>query len=293
MSSMPPQLLDGNALAALWKQKIKDACASFDQKPCLAAVLVGNDGASQSYVQFKIKDCEEVGFKSKLIQFSVDTSQASLLQTIEALNQDASVHGYIVQLPLPSHIDEQTIIAAIDPQKDVDGFHPLHAGRLMLGQPGFVPATPWGILAMLEHYQIATEGAEIAVIGRSHIVGRPLSVLLSSSAKFGNGTVTLLHSKSKHLKEHCLRADILVAALGKPGFVTADMVKPGAVVIDVGTTRVADSSSARGWRLKGDVDFDNVAPKTKAISPVPGGVGPMTRIGLLYNTLEAYTSLAL
>lgn len=291
MSRNSFQLLDGNALAALWKQKIKDACASFKQKPCLAAVLVGNDGASQSYVQFKIKDCTDVGFESKLIQLSEDTTQASLLETIEALNQDTSVHGYIVQLPLPSHINEQTILAAIDPMKDVDGFHPLHAGRLMLSLPSFVPATPWGILAMINHYQIPTEGAEIVIIGRSHIVGRPLSVLLSSSAKYGNGTVTLLHSKSKNLKAHCLRADILIAALGKPGFVTADMVKQGAVVIDVGTTRVQDPSSARGWRLKGDVDFEHVASKTLAISPVPGGVGPMTRIGLLYNTLEAFKSL--
>jgi methylenetetrahydrofolate dehydrogenase (NADP+)/methenyltetrahydrofolate cyclohydrolase len=288
MSSNPPKLLDGNALAALWKQKIKDACAAFDQKPCLVAVLVGSDGASQSYVQFKMKDCQEVGFQSKLIQLPENTSQASLLQTIEDLNKDASVHGYIVQLPLPKHIDEKTIVAAIDPSKDVDGFHTLHAGRLMLGRPGFVPATPWGIVAMIDHYNIPTEGAEIVIIGRSHIVGRPLSVLLSSSPK--NGTVTLLHSKSKNLKEHCLRADIIVAALGKPGFVTADMVKQGAVVIDVGTTRVQDHSIARGWRLKGDVDFEQVAPKTKAISPVPGGVGPMTRIGLLHNTLEAYKS---
>lgn len=285
-------LLEGKIAAAsinlYLKTEVDALVRSGKRPPHLAAILVGNNGASETYVASKIKNCEEIGFGSSLIRFDANLEQQNLLETIGSLNNDDSIDGILVQLPLPSHITEQKIIEAIHPEKDVDGFHPVSVGKLVQGLPTFIPATPYGIMLMLEHYNIETKGKHAVVIGRSNIVGRPMSILLSSNIKYGNCTVTLCHSQTKNLKEICRQADILVAALGRPGFVKADMVKEGAIVIDVGITRIEDDTAKKGYRIKGDVVFDEVAPKAAAITPVPGGVGLMTIAGLLKNTLQAY-----
>lgn len=265
-----------------------DVIAAHGRKvPHLAAILVGNSGASETYVASKVKNCAEVGFKSTLIRLDANVTESALLENIEQLNLDEDIDGILVQLPLPAQINEEKVINSIDPSKDVDGFHPINTGRMVQGLPGFVPATPYGIMLMLEHYKIETSGKHAAVIGRSNIVGRPISILLSSNTNPGNCTVTVCHSRTKNLKEICLQADIIVAALGIPGFLKEDMVKEGAVVIDVGITRVADAEKKSGFVLKGDVDFANVAPKCSYITPVPGGVGLMTIAALLMNTLTA------
>lgn len=284
--SHSPLILDGNKLAAEIRSELREKVSQTGKSPCLAAILVGNDGGSESYVAHKMNDCAEVGFQSRLIRFPDSVSSQELLQAISNLNSDPGVDGFIVQLPLPPSISNQTVIQAIAPEKDVDGFHPENIGKLSLGLPCFVAATPWGIMELLRRYQIPLSGKHAVVVGRSNIVGSPLSVLMSRPG--ADATVTLTHSKTKNLKEICQQADIVVAALGKPGFLTADMVAEGAVVIDVGTTQVPDPSHPRGWRLKGDVDFESVAPKCAAITPVPGGVGPMTRVGLLMNTWRAF-----
>lgn len=285
-------VLDGKIAAAAVKEslKIKTAqlAAEGKRKPHLAAILVGNNGASETYVASKVKNCEETGFASTLIRLADTINEASLLSTIQELNNNPSIDGILVQLPLPKQISEQKVIEAIDPLKDVDGFHPINVGKLVQGLSTFIPATPYGIMLMLEHYQIETKGKHAIVIGRSNIVGRPMSILLSSNLKQGNCTVTICHSHTPNLKELCLQADIIVAALGRPGFVTADMVKPGAVIIDVGITRVNDSTAKKGFRIKGDVAYEEVAVKASAITPVPGGVGLMTIAGLLKNTMQAY-----
>lgn len=287
-------ILDGKKASLQLKEDLKNAVskltASGKRPPHLAAILVGHDGASETYINSKVKNCAAVGFQSTLVRFEADIPEATLLEKIAHFNQDAAIDGILVQLPLPKHIAEQKIIEAIHPGKDVDGFHPLNAGRLVQGKPAFISATPYGILLLLEYYQIETAGKNAVVIGRSNIVGRPMSILLSNNTPHGNCTVTLCHSHTKDLAEICRRADILVAALGKPGFVKADMVKEGAVVIDVGITRIADASKKSGYRLAGDVDFEQVAPKTFAITPVPGGVGLMTIAGLLQNTFQAYNA---
>ena len=256
--------------------------------PHLIAVLVGNNGASETYVASKIKNCEEIGFQSSLIRFNETVSEPELLQKIQILNEDNLIDGILVQLPLSKHVDEQKIINAISPHKDVDGFHPINIGRMVQGAPTFIPATPYGIILLMQHYNIETKGKHAVVIGRSNIVGRPISILLSSNKPYGNATVTLCHSHTPNLKELSLQADILIAALGKPGFVKNDMVKENAVVIDVGITRVEDSTAKKGFRIKGDVCFNEVAPKTSYITPVPGGVGLMTIAALLKNTMHAY-----
>ncbi|CAN5170374.1 bifunctional methylenetetrahydrofolate dehydrogenase/methenyltetrahydrofolate cyclohydrolase FolD [soil metagenome] len=285
-------ILDGKIASAVIKEALKKEVAHLikDAKPLphLAAILIGNNGASETYVANKVRQCEEIGIQSSLIRFDIDIPEATLLTKIEELNNDDSVDGILVQLPLPRHINEQKVIQSIDPEKDVDGFHPVSAGKLVQGLPTFIPATPFGIMLMLDHYNITTKGKHAVVIGRSNIVGRPMSILLSSNQKYGNSTVTICHSHTHDLKEICLQADILVAALGIPEFVKADMVKEGAVVIDVGITRVEDSTAKKGFRIKGDVCFDEIAPKTAAITPVPGGIGLMTIAGLLKNTLQAY-----
>jgi methylenetetrahydrofolate dehydrogenase (NADP+)/methenyltetrahydrofolate cyclohydrolase len=285
-------LLDGKIAAASVKEELKRKTASIaatgKPAPHLAAILIGNNGASETYVASKVKSCEECGFKSTLIRFEDAVDEAELLSTIQALNKDPDIDGILVQLPLPKHISEQKVIEAIDPSKDVDGFHPSSIGKLVQGLPTFIPATPYGILLMLEHFNIQTQGKHAVVIGRSNIVGRPMSVLLSSNIPQGNCTVTICHSHTHNLKEICLQADIIVAALGKPEFVLPEMVKEGAVVIDVGITRVTDATAAKGFRIKGDVHFNSVAPKCSAITPVPGGVGLMTIAGLLKNTMQAY-----
>jgi len=255
--------------------------------PHLAAVLVGNDGGSMTYVGAKVKACEEIGYGSSLLRYDENISEAELLQVVHDLNENPEIDGFIVQLPLPKHIDELKITRAINPLKDVDGFHPINLGNMVLGLPGFLPATPAGIMELLKRNNVETSGKHCVIVGRSNIVGTPLSIMLSRNTNPGNCTVTLAHSRTANLKEVCQSADILVAALGKPGFITKEMVKPGAVVIDVGTTRVDDSSRERGWRLCGDVDFDNVAPIVSAITPVPGGVGPMTIVSLMMNTFRA------
>ncbi|MBU3744178.1 MAG: bifunctional 5,10-methylenetetrahydrofolate dehydrogenase/5,10-methenyltetrahydrofolate cyclohydrolase, partial [Sediminibacterium sp.] len=262
--------------------------ASGKRAPHLAAILVGNNGASETYVASKVKNCQETGIQSTLIRLPDQVTQSELLQEIERLNLDPLIDGILVQLPLPKHISEAAVIQAIHPDKDVDGFHPISAGKLVQGLPTFIPATPYGILLMLEHFQLTTKGKHAVVIGRSNIVGRPMSILLSSNIPYGNCTVTLCHSHTPNLNEICLQADILVAALGKPEFVTANMVKPGAIVIDVGITRVPDAAAKNGFRIKGDVAYASVAPLCEAITPVPGGVGLMTIAGLLKNTLQAY-----
>ena len=255
--------------------------------PHLAAVLVGSDGGSLSYVTAKVKACEEIGFDSTLIRFDSDVSEDTLLNQVTKLNDDPNIDGFIVQLPLPKHINETKVTDTISPNKDVDGFHPMNLGNMMLNLPGFLPATPAGIIELMRRYKIETSGKHCVIIGRSNIVGTPLSMMLSRNTNPGNCTVTLAHSRTKNLKELCLQADILIAAIGKPDFVTSEMVKDGAVIIDVGTTRVEDTSRERGWRLVGDVNFKEVAPKTSSIIPVPGGVGPMTIASLMINTLKA------
>ena len=269
------------------KEKTTARKKAGHRAPCLSAVLVGDDGASKTYVNHKIKACEQIGYRSMLHHLDESTSEDELLKLIDELNKNEEIDGYIVQLPLPPHINETRVLEAVDPKKDVDGFHPTNSGRMMKGLPCFISATPFGILKLLEHYQLKTEGLHAVVLGRSQIVGTPMSLLLSRNTQPGNCTVTLCHSRTRNLEEICQQADILVAALGKPGFVKKKMVKEGAIVIDVGTTRVDDPSAKRGWRLKGDVDYDAVKDKAKAISPVPGGVGPMTIAGLMYNTFLA------
>ncbi|MFN4007344.1 MAG: bifunctional 5,10-methylenetetrahydrofolate dehydrogenase/5,10-methenyltetrahydrofolate cyclohydrolase [Chitinophagaceae bacterium] len=286
------QLLDGKLTAAAFKAQLAAKVNSLQKlglrPPHLAAILVGDNGASETYVASKVKNCAEVGFESTLIRLTANATEAELLHTIAQCNYNDAIDGILVQLPLPKHISEQKVIEAIDASKDVDGFHPMSVGKLVQGLDTFVPATPYGIMLMLEHYNINTKGKHAVVIGRSNIVGRPMSVLLSSNHPYGNCTVTVAHSHTHNLAELCKQADIVVAALGKPGFVTADMIKPGAVVIDVGITRVADATKKTGFAIKGDVDFDSVAPFTSYITPVPGGVGLMTIVGLLQNTLKAY-----
>ena len=282
-------LIDGKKIATEIKQEIalevKNMVANGSKAPHLAAVLVGHDGGSETYVAYKIKDCEAVGFKSSLVRFEDDVKEEELLKKIRELNKDDTLTGFIVQLPLPDHIPEQKIIEAISPEKDVDGFHPINVGRTVIGLPSFISATPFGIIELIKRYQIETSGKNCVIIGRSNIVGRPLSILMSQ--KSINCTVTVAHSRTKNLKDVCANADILVAALGNPGFVKGDMVKEGAVVIDVGTTRVPSNETKSGFRLKGDVLFEEVAEKCSYITPVPGGVGPMTRVSLLHNTLLA------
>jgi len=282
-------LIDGKKTAEEIKNEIagevRKIVSTGKRAPHLAAVLVGHDGGSETYVAFKIKDCEEVGFRSTLIRFEDDVTESELIEKVYELNNDPDLDGFIVQLPLPKHISEQKVIEAIDARKDVDGFHPENVGRLVLGMPAFLSATPFGIIELLKRYQIPTSGKNCVIVGRSNIVGRPLSILMSQKAV--NATVTVAHSQTKNLKQVCADADILIAALGSPEFIKADMVKEGAVVIDVGTTRVAAPETKSGWRLKGDVKFDEVAPKCSYITPVPGGVGPMTRVSLLQNTLLA------
>jgi methylenetetrahydrofolate dehydrogenase (NADP+)/methenyltetrahydrofolate cyclohydrolase len=283
------QLIDGKATAKAIKQEIKaeveSMVAAGHRPPHLAAILVGHDGGSETYVAYKIKDCEEVGFRSTLVRFEDDVEEGVLLQKIAELNQDETLDGFIVQLPLPDHIHEQHIIESINPRKDVDGFHPVNVGRTVIGLPSFVSATPYGIIELLKRYQVETSGKHCVVVGRSNIVGRPMSILMSQKSM--NSTVTVAHSRTKNLEELCASADILIAALGTPGFIKAHMVKEGAVVIDVGTTRVPSTETKSGFRLKGDVVFEEVAPKCSFITPVPGGVGPMTRVSLLSNTLQA------
>ena len=285
------QILDGKKVSQAVKDQLKiDVAQLFTEGkkvPHLAAILVGNDGASETYVASKVKSCEEVGFKSTLIRFEADISENKLLEKIQELNSDPDVDGILVQLPLPKHISDEQVINTIDPSKDVDGFHPVSVGRMVQGLPTFIPATPHGIMLMLEHYKIDTTGMHAVVIGRSNIVGRPMSVLLSENKNPGNCTVTLCHSKTKNIAELCRTADIVVAALGRPGFVKADWIKEGAIVIDVGITRVTDETKKSGFRLRGDVDYENVAPKCSWITPVPGGVGPMTIAALLNNTYRS------
>ena len=288
------QILDGKKAAQAIKDdlRIDVAQRSIEGKkiPHLAAILVGNNGASETYVAAKVKACEETGFKSTLIRFDETISEYKLLEKIEEINQDTSIDGILVQLPLPKHISDEKVINAIIPEKDVDGFHPVNVGRMVQGLPSYIPATPYGIMLLLEYYKIETKGKHAVVLGRSNIVGRPMSVLLSGNTNPGNCTVTICHSQTKNLKEICLQADILVAALGRAEFVKADMIKPGAVVIDVGITRVKDETRKSGFRLKGDVDFDSVAPLTTWITPVPGGVGPMTIAALMKNTFQSCVS---
>jgi methylenetetrahydrofolate dehydrogenase (NADP+)/methenyltetrahydrofolate cyclohydrolase len=285
------QLIDGKATSQTIKQEIADEVkhiiANGGKRPHLAAVLVGNDGGSESYVASKVKACEEVGFNSSLVRFNSDVTENELLACVQKLNVDSDIDGFIVQLPLPAHISEEKITEAIDPRKDVDGFHPVNLGKMILGMPCFISATPQGIMELLKRYNIETKGKHAVVIGRSNIVGRPMSILLSQKGVFADATVTVCHSRTANLKELCLEADIIVAALGKPKFLKADMVKQGTVIIDVGTTRVDAPDTKRGWQLIGDVDFENIAPKCSYITPVPGGVGPMTIISLLQNTLKA------
>jgi methylenetetrahydrofolate dehydrogenase (NADP+)/methenyltetrahydrofolate cyclohydrolase len=275
---------DIQAEIAIEVQKLK---AAGKKAPHLAAILVGNDGASETYVGGKVKACERVGFKSTLVKLPSATSENDLLKKISELNNNKDIDGFIVQLPLPKHISEQKVIEAIAPEKDVDGFHPANVGRMALSLPTYLPATPYGILQLIERYKIETEGKNCVVIGRSHIVGSPMSILMAKNAYPGNCTVTLTHSKTKNLKEICLQADLLIVALGKAEFLTADYVKQGAVVIDVGITRVKSDKTKSGWKLLGDVKYDEVAPKCSFITPVPGGVGPMTITSLLMNTLKA------
>ena len=284
-------ILDGKKTSADLKNEIAQAViqlkAKGEKTPHLAAILVGTDGASMTYVNSKVKACELVGFNSTLIELPEETSEEKLLQEIEKLNTDNDIDGFIVQLPLPKHIDEQKVLMAVNPDKDVDGFHPTNVGKMALVLPIFFPATPFGILELLERYAVETSGKHVVVIGRSHIVGRPMSILMNQKRKAGNATVTVAHSRTKNLKEITLQADIIVAALGIPEFLTGDMVKVGVTVIDVGITRVEDASKKRGYRLAGDVHFESVSKKSSFITPVPGGVGPMTIAMLLKNTLLA------
>ncbi len=288
-------VLDGKIAAAAVKaillEQTQALKAAGKRMPHLAAILVGNNGASETYVASKVKNCEETGFGSSLYRMEADVAEAVLLAKIAELNQDPNCDGILVQLPLPKHIKESNVIEAIDPAKDVDGFHPVNVGRLVQGLNTFIPATPYGIILMLEHFNIETKGKNAVVIGRSNIVGRPMSILLSSNIAQGNCTVTICHSHTKNLKEICLGADIIVAALGVPNFLTGDMIKPGAVIIDVGITRVEDATAKKGFRIKGDVNYEEACAKASAITPVPGGVGLMTIAGLLKNTMKAYQGL--
>ncbi len=281
-------LIDGKKTASEIKKEIADEVLKLKGEsrkiPHLAAIIVGNDGSSQTYVANKVKDCEEVGFRSSLFKYDDNVPENILLSKIRELNDDDDIDGFIVQLPLPDHIDENKVIESIDPSKDADGFHPVNIGKMVIGLPGFLPATPYGIVELIKRYNIETSGKKCVVIGRSNIVGRPVSILLSQKGM--DATVTVVHSRTKNLEYIVKEADIIIAALGSPGFVRAEMVKQGAVVIDVGTTRISAPGTKSGWRLTGDVDFDNVAPKCSYITPVPGGVGPMTRVSLLRNTLE-------
>ena len=285
------QILNGKDAAQAIKESLKLETAQLSAQgkpvPHLVAILVGDNGASETYVASKVKACQEVGYKSTLIRLEDDISPLKLLDIISDLNKDPEVDGILVQLPLPGHISSEEVINSIDPNKDVDGFHPNNVGRMVLGHPTFVPATPYGIMLLLEHYKIETRGKHAVVVGRSNIVGRPMSILLSASGQRGNCTVTICHSHTTNIKELCLSADIIVAALGRPGFITEDMVPQGAVVIDVGITRVADPEKKSGYRISGDVDFEKVAPKCSYITPVPGGVGPMTIAALMKNTFKA------
>ena len=284
------QIIDGKATAAEIKAEIaaevQNIVAQGGKRPHLAAILVGHDGGSETYVCNKVQACEQCGFLSTLIRYEADVTEAELLRCIEKLNHDATVDGFIVQLPLPPHIDEQKIIMAIDYRKDVDGFHPINVGRMAIGLPCFVSATPLGIMTLLRRYQIKTSGKKCVVLGRSNIVGKPMAQLMAQKA-YGDATVTICHSHTQDIAAECRQADVIIAAIGQPGFVTGDMVKEGAVVIDVGTTRVADATRKSGFRLSGDVCFDAVAPKCSYITPVPGGVGPMTICSLMKNTLAA------
>ena len=284
------QIIDGKATAAAIKaeiaEEVKQIVARGDKQPHLAAVLVGHDGGSETYVKNKVLACEACGFKSTLLRYEDDITEEELLECVDRLNRNGDVDGFIVQLPLPKHIDEQKIIEAIDPRKDVDGFHPQNVGRMAIGLPCFISATPLGILTLLQRYNIKTSGKKCVILGRSNIVGKPMAQLMMQK-QHGDATVTVCHSRSATLKEECRQADIIIAAIGQPEFVTADMVKPGAVVIDVGTTRVPDPSRKSGYRLTGDVKFDEVAPLCSFITPVPGGVGPMTICSLMKNTLLA------
>lgn len=285
------QLLDGLGLSKTIKSEIKQIVADrADQgfkRPHLAAVLIGENGASVTYVNAKVKSCEEVGFDSTLVQLNEDCSEDEILDTIRSLNENNTIDGYIIQLPLPAHINEKKVLMAVAPSKDVDGFHPESVGKMMLNLPTFLPATPMGIITLLERNNIQTSGKHAVVLGRSHIVGLPVSILLQRNHPFGNCTVTLCHSKTKNIEEICQSADIIIAAIGQPEFLKGNMVKDGAVVVDVGITRVADASKKSGFRLIGDVAFDEVAPKCSYITPVPGGVGPMTIVSLMQNTLLA------
>jgi methylenetetrahydrofolate dehydrogenase (NADP+)/methenyltetrahydrofolate cyclohydrolase len=285
------QILNGKeasqAIRDALKLEMAQQASRGKQVPHLVAILVGNNGASETYVASKVRACEEVGFKSTLIRMEETISGLKLLDVIRNLNSDPEVDGILVQLPLPAHISAEEVINTIDPNKDVDGFHPHNVGRMVLGQPSFIPATPYGIMLLLEHYRIDTRSRHAVVVGRSNIVGRPMSILLSGNSNPGNCTVTICHSHTSNIAEICRSADIIIAALGRPGFVKADMVKEGAVIIDVGITRVADPSRKSGYRLQGDVDFDAVAPKCSFITPVPGGVGPMTIAALMKNTFRA------
>ena len=284
------ELIDGKKIADAVKQEIASEVAEMvaagKKRPHLAAILVGHDGGSETYVAHKVKACEQCGFESTLIRYEADVTEAELLEAIARLNADDNVDGFIVQLPLPKHIDEQKIIEAIDYRKDVDGFHPVNVGRMAIGLPAFISATPRGILELLRRYHVPTQGRKCVILGRSNIVGKPMAQLMMQKS-YGDSTVTVCHSHSATLKEECLQADIIIAAIGRPGFLTADMVKPGSTVIDVGTPRVPDASRKSGFRLSGDVDFDNVAPLCSFITPVPGGVGPMTICMLMLNTLAA------
>ena len=285
------ELIDGKKVADAIKQEIAAEVSAMtsrgEKQPHLAAILVGHDGGSETYVAHKVKACEQCGFRSTVIRYEDDVTESELLDAIARLNADPDVDGFIVQLPLPRHIDEQRIIEAIDYRKDVDGFHPVNVGRMSIGLPCFVSATPQGIVELLRRYDIDTRGAHCVVLGRSNIVGKPVAQLMMQKALPGDATVTVCHSRTKNIKDYLLHADIIIAALGSPGFVTADMVKPGAVIIDVGTTRVPSTETKSGFRLKGDVDFDAVAPLCSYITPVPGGVGPMTIVSLMKNTLLA------
>ena len=285
------QILDGRKISAEIKQEIAREVVEMEKKtgrrPHLSAILVGHDGGSEAYMASKVKSCEEVGFDSSLIRFDSDVTEERLLQEIDRLNSDAGVDGFIIQLPLPKHIDEQKVIERIDYRKDVDGFHPINVGRMSIGLPCFVSATPQGIVELLRRYAIPTRGKHCVVLGRSNIVGKPIAQLLMQKGEPGDCTVTVCHSRTPNIKELCLSADIIIAALGSPEFVTADMVKKGAVLVDVGTTRVPDATKKSGARLTGDVKFDEVAPLCSYITPVPGGVGPMTIVSLMMNTLKA------
>lgn len=289
--------LDGKAVSAHFKgqiaEEVAELTASGKRPPHLAAILVGDDGGSRTYIEAKDRACKEVGFNSTILYFNADISQDELLREVQKINENSEIDGLIVQLPLPAHIDENSITQTISPQKDVDGFHDINMGKLTKGDySGYVSATPLGITMLLKYYDIETSGKHAVVIGRSNIVGRPMSILLSDSSETGNATVTLCHSRTKNLIEICRTADIVVAAIGKPYFVTPEMIKPGAIVIDVGTTRIDDATRERGWKLAGDVDFKSVEPLAAMITPVPGGVGPMTITALLNNTLKAYKQYA-